>query len=108
MAAALAAEPDVHPHPQNLPLLCSAGMGLFQFHNVVQAQVHALTPGSAQISFLPIMAHPVQLRKGFLSILAQVRRVVSGALAQIEIIARQEGVQENAGDGGDGKAGEGQ
>ncbi len=34
MIAADAAKPEIHADPENLPLVASAGMGLFQFHNV--------------------------------------------------------------------------
>ena len=36
-------ELDIHTYPQNLPLGASAGMGFFQFHMIVQMQIHMLS-----------------------------------------------------------------
>ena len=45
MAAAGAAELDIHPHTQHLPGIAAAGVLLLQFHLVMQVQLH--------FSFLP-------------------------------------------------------
>ncbi len=37
----LAAELEVHAHPEDQPLLASAGVGLFHFQHVVHVDVHS-------------------------------------------------------------------
>ena len=44
VAAAPAFELDVHAHARHEPELFAAGMRLLHFDNIVQPQVHVLTP----------------------------------------------------------------
>ena len=44
VAAARAFELDVHAHARHEPELFAAGMPLLHFDNIVQPQVHVLTP----------------------------------------------------------------